>query len=127
MSREGESESEPALYVIAPGLDGYSHELAVTYSEDFPLRIADYSDDYWFDGVLSLNLADIGREADENKVVLFYDTPLARCSLTPGAAILCAGQRYPILDVDDSDKGWLMVTLDTADARPLAGKDLVIQ
>ncbi|HJB67618.1 MAG TPA: hypothetical protein H9770_02110 [Candidatus Fournierella excrementigallinarum] len=66
-------------------------------------------------------------EADENKVVLFYDTPLARRRLSPGAAILCAGQRYPILDVDDSDEGWLMVTLDTADARPLAGKDLVIQ
>ena len=126
-AREGESESEPALYVIAPGLNDYSHELAVTYSEDFPLRIADYSDDYWFDGVLSLNLADIGREADENKVVLFYDTPLARRRLTPDAAILCEGQRYPILDVDDSDEGWLMVTLDTADARPLAGKDLVIQ
>ena len=60
-------------------------------------------------------------------MVLFYDTPLARRRLTPGAAILCEGQRYPILDVDDSDEGWLMVTLDTADARPLAGKDLVIQ
>ena len=31
------------------------------------------------------------------------------------------------LDVDDSDAGWLMVSLDTQDARPLAGKDLVIQ
>ena len=126
-ARVGEGEPEPALYVIAPGLDDYNHDLAVTYSEDFPLRIADYSDDYWLKGVLSLNLAGIGREADENKVVLFYDTPLARRRLMPGAAILCAGQRYPILDVDDSDEGWLMVTLDTADARPLAGKDLVIQ
>ena len=123
----GNGEPEPALYVIAPGLDNYSHDLAVPYSEAFPLRIADYSDDYWFEGVLSLNLADIGREADENKVVLFYDTPLARRRLVPGAAILCEGQRYSILDVDDSDAGWLMVSLDTQDARPLAGKDLVIQ
>ena len=126
-ARVGEGEAEPALYVIAPRLAEYSHALAVAYSEDFPLRIADYSDDHWSQGVLSLNLADIGREAEENKVVLFYDTPLARRRLVPGAAILCAGQRYDILDVDDSDEGWLMVTLDTADARPLAGKDLVIQ
>lgn len=126
-ARVGKDEPEPALYVIAPELDDYSHDLAVTYSEDFPLRIADYSDDHWFEGVLSLNLADIGREADENKVVLFYDTPLARRRLAQGKSILCEGQRYPILNVDDSDEGWLMVTLDTADARSLAGKDFVIE
>ena len=126
-AKVGGSDPEPALYVIAPGLDEYSHSLAVTYSEEFPLRVADYSDDHWYEGILSLNLTDIGREADENKVALFYDTPLARRRLTQGAAILCDGQRYSILDVDDSDEGWLMVTLDTQDARPLAGKDLVIE
>lgn len=123
----GDGEAEPVLYVIAPGLEGYRHDLAVAYSEDFPLRVADYSDDYWYQGVLSTNLADIGREADANKVVLFYDTPLARRRLAAGAVLLCGEQRYPVLDVDDSDEGWLMVTLDTADARPLVGKDLVIE
>ena len=29
----GEGEPEPALYVIAPGLDDYNHDLAVTYSD----------------------------------------------------------------------------------------------
>ena len=124
---EGEGEPGPVLYVIAPGLEDYRHTLAVPYGENFPLRVADYSDDYWYEGILSTNLADIGRESDQNKVALFYDTPLARRRLTAGASILCDGQRYPILQVDDSDKGWLMVTLDTADARPLAGKDLVIE
>lgn len=126
-ARVGDGAPEPVVYVIAPGLAGYSHELAVPYGEDFPLRVADHSDDYWFEGVLSTNLEDIGREADENRVVLFYDTPLARRRLTQGKAILCEGQHYPILDVDDSDEGWLIVTLETADARSLVGKDLVIQ
>lgn len=123
----GDAQPKPVLYVIAPGLGEYSHDLALAYGEDFPLRIADYSDDYWYQGVLSTNLADIGREADENRVVLFYDTPLARRRLAAGKELLCEGRRYPVLNVDDSDAGWLMVTLDTADARPLVGKDLVIE
>lgn len=123
----GADDAEPVLYVIAPGLDNYAHPLATEYSEDFPLRLADYSDDYWYMGVLSLNLSDIGREADENKVVLFYDTPLARRRLKAGSALCCEGVRCPILEVDDSDAGWLMVTLETEDARALAGKDLVVE
>ena len=123
----GADDAEPVLYVIAPGLDNYAHPLATEYSEDFPLRLADYSDDYWYMGVLSLNLSDIGREADENKVVLFYDTPLARRRLKAGSALCCEGVRCSILEVDDSDAGWLMVTLETEDARALAGKDLVVE
>ena len=46
------------------------------------------------------------------------------CVLT-GAAALCAdGQEYPILDVDDHDAGWLMVTLDIDDATILWDQEL---
>ena len=127
LARPAGEEMQTALYVIAPGLDAYRHPLAVEYSEAFPLQIADYSDDHWLHGVLSVNLADIGREADENRVVLFYDTPLARRRLAGAQTIVCGGQRYPIVTVDDSDEGWLMVTLDTPDARALMGKDLVME
>ena len=38
---------------------------------------------------------------------------------------LCAdGTDYAILDVDDSDPGWLMITLDIPDATVLWGKEL---
>ena len=122
----GEEQAGIVLYVIAPGLAGFTDPLAVPYGEDFPLTIAEYSDDHWYEGVLSLNLADIGRQQDENRVVLFYDTPLARRKLAAGRSLMCEGEAWPILEVDGSDAGWLMVTLDTGDARPLAGKELTV-
>ena len=112
------------LFVIAPGLAGYNHPLAVGYDESYPLHVADYSDDHWDKGILSLNLTDIGREADQNKVALFYDTPLARRKLYSSSALQSSGALYPILEVSDADAGWLMVTLDVADAHVLIGQDL---
>lgn len=114
----------PGVYVIAPGLENYQNELAISYNEEFPFHLAEYSDDHWSAGVLSLNLADIGREADKNKVVLFYDTPFVRRKLKNARALRADGVDYPILNVSDADAGWLMVTLDTQDARALQGADL---
>lgn len=115
---------QPALYVIAPGLACSENELVTAFGESFPFHLADYSDDHWSGGVLSLNLGAIGREADENKVVLFYDTPFLRRKLAGARALRADGAEYPIVSVSDADAGWLMVTLDTQDARPLAGKAL---
>ena len=109
----------PLLYVIAPGLQ-YSDPLALEFSDNFPLHIADYSDDYWDHGILSLNLESIGREKDKNKVVLFYDTPYIRRKLNTASALTTNdGFTYPILEINDKDAGWLMVTLDIDDAHQL--------
>ncbi len=107
------------VYVIAPGMD-YNGPLAREFDQDFPLHIADYSDDYWDRGVLSLNLEQIGRQADKDKVVLFYDTPYTRAKLLNASAFTASdGSVYPIQSVSDEDAGWLMVTLETDDAHQL--------
>ena len=114
----------PLIYVIAPGLEEFSHPLAQEFSEDYPLHLADYSDDFWDHGILSLNLESIGRQKDANKVILFYDTPFARQKLE-GATALSDGEGgvYPILEVSDQDAGWLMVTLEIDDAHRLYRED----
>ena len=102
-------------YVIAPGLQGQTFDaLCTPYNESYPLRLADYTDALWNRGVLDAT----------KKTVCFADSPFARARLT-GAAALCAdGQEYPILDVDDHDAGWLMVTLDIDDATILWDQEL---
>lgn len=112
-------ETIPLLYVIAPNMT-YSGPLALQYSQDYPLHIADYSDDYWQHGILTSNLDKINRTEDKNRVVLFYDTPLARRKLQNATALMAAGdQQYPIVSVSDQDAGWLMVTLEIEDAHIL--------
>ena len=107
-----------AWYVIAPGLQGQTFDaLCTPYNESYPLRLADYTDALWNRGVLDAT----------KKTVCFADSPFARARLT-GAAALCAdGQEYPILDVDDHDAGWLMVTLDIDDATILWDQELTTQ
>ena len=39
-------------------------------------------------------------------------------------ALRADGVDYPILNIDDKDAGWLMVTLDIPDAHTLQGKEL---
>lgn len=117
--QNGDGTRSPLLYVIAPGLEDFNHPLAVEFSESYPLHLADYSDDFWDHGILSLNLESIGRQEDANKVVLFYDTPYARQKLDGATALSDGEGRYPILEVSDQDAGWLMVTLDIDDAHCL--------
>ena len=102
-------------YVIAPGLQGQTFDsLCTPYDETYPLRLADYTDALWNRGVL-----------DETKqTVCFADAPFTRAKLENAAALVCAGQTYPITPVDDSDPGWLMVTLDIDDATVLWGQEL---
>lgn len=102
-------------YVIAPGLAGQTFDaLCTVYDADYPLRLADYTDALWNRGVLD----------ETRQTVCFADSPFARRRLN-GAALLCAdGAEYPILSVDDSDPGWLMVTLDIEDATVLWDKEL---
>ena len=118
--RTGDETRSPLVYVIAPGLEEFTHPLAMKFSENYPLHLANYSDDFWDHGILSLNLESIGRQEDANRVVLFYDTPFTRQKLE-GATALSDGEGgvYPILEVSDQDAGWLMVTLEIDDAHCL--------
>ena len=118
--RTADGSLAPLVYVIAPGLNDFADPLAEEFNEDFPLHLADYSDDFWDHGILSLNLETIGRQEDANKVVLFYDTPYARQKLDGASALSDGtGNVYPILKISDEDAGWLMVTLDIDDAHTL--------
>ena len=102
-------------YVIAPGLRGQNFDaLCTPYDENYPLRLADYTDALWNRGVL-----------DETKqTVCFADSPFVRRKLEH-ASVLCAdGKEYTIKTIDDHDAGWLMVTLDIPDATVLWDKEL---
>lgn len=102
-------------YVIAPGLQGQTFDdLSTRYDDEYPLRLADYTDALWNRGVLD----------STKQTICFADSPFARSKLA-GAAFLCAdGKDYPITTVDDSDPGWLMVTLDIEDATILWDQEL---
>ena len=102
-------------YVIAPGLQWQRFDaLCTPYDADYPLRLADYTDALWNRGVLD----------STRKTICFKDSPFARARLE-GAAYLCAnGQEYPILEIDDHDAGWLMVTLEIDDATVLWDEEL---
>ena len=102
-------------YVIAPGLQGQNFDaLCTPYDENYPLRLADYTDALWNRGVL-----------DETKqTVCFADSPFVRRKLEH-ASVLCAdGKEYTIKTIDDHDAGWLMVTLDIPHATVLWDKEL---
>lgn len=116
--------TQPAVFVIAPDLESYSHPLAQTFDEDFPFWVINLTDDYWQNGVLCLNLDKIDRESDKNKVALFADSPALKKRLTAATTLVCNGEHYTILKIDDSDAGFLMVTLDIADAHILVGQSL---
>ena len=109
------TDSTASWYVIAPGLQGKTFDaLCTPYDENYPLRLADYTDALWNRGVLD----------STKKTVCFMDSPFARAKLD-GAAYLCAvGREYPILEVDDHDAGWLMVTLEIDDATILWDEEL---
>lgn len=81
---------------------------------DLPVTMAEYSDALWTNGVLN----------SDTRVAIFYDTAAVRAIFTDAATVLCDGAAYEILKVDDSDEGWLMVTLAVDDAAALAGKPL---
>ena len=104
--------AEGSWYVIAPGMAAYEPDgSCIPYGPDYPLRLADYTDALWNRGMLD----------SDRRVVCLADSPFARAKLE-GAGYLCAdGADYAILDVDDSDPGWLMITLDIPDATVLWG------
>lgn len=107
--------TQGSWYVIAPGMqDAQLDDGCIRYDMNYPLRIADYTDGLWNRGVLD----------QDRQVVCFVDAPFTRHKLE-NASFLCAGQsEYPILKVDDSDPGWLMVTLDIEDATVLWDQEL---
>lgn len=97
-------------YIIAPGLQDETFDTACTpYDDNWPLRLADYTDALWNRGVLD----------GDRRIVCFRDSPFARARLDGAAALRTDGHDYAILQLDDSDPGWLMVTLDIADATVL--------
>lgn len=105
-------------YVIAPGLqDAAPDALCTRYDENYPLRLADYTDALWNRGVLD----------STKQTVCFADSPFARAKLERAEALCADGRAYKILLLDDSDPGWLMVTLEIEDATILWGKELTTQ
>lgn len=102
-------------YVIAPGLQGKTFDaLCTVYDASYPLRIADYTDALWNRGVLD----------STKKTVCFADSDFARSKLENATYICANGQEYAITSVDDSDPGWLMVTLEIEDATVLWDQEL---
>ena len=102
-------------YVIAPGMQNFTGDFLCTpYDENYPLRIADYTDQLWNRGVLD----------SDKKTVCFADSPFTRQRLEQAKAICSDGNTYAILKFDDSDPGWLMLTLDIPDATVLWDKEL---
>lgn len=102
-------------YVIAPGMQTFAGDaLCTPYGENYPLRIADYTDQLWNRGVLD----------SDKKTVCFADSPFTRARLEHAKAISAEGNTYAILSFDDSDPGWLMLTLDIPDATVLWDKEL---
>ena len=112
------SDGTSQWYVIAPGLQNETFDaLCTPYGPDYPLRLADYTDALWNRGVLD----------STKQTVCFADAPFVRAKLE-NARFLCAdGQQYAILTVDDSDPGWLMVTLEIEDATILWDQELTTQ
>ncbi|WP_300280580.1 DUF6311 domain-containing protein [uncultured Subdoligranulum sp.] len=102
-------------YVIAPGMQGDTFDdLCTVYDESYPLRLADYTDALWNRGVLD----------STKQTVCFADSEFVREKLK-NAKYLCAnGKAYTVLSVDDSDPGWLMVTLEIEDATVLWDQEL---
>ncbi len=89
--------------------------LCTPYDENYPLRLADYTDALWNRGVLDAT----------KKTVCFMALSLCPRKAGRCCSTLCAeGSEYPILAVDDHDAGWLMVTLDIDDATILWNEEL---
>lgn len=105
-------------YVIAPGLQEETFDaLCTVYGEAYPLRLADYTDALWNRGVLDAT----------KKTICFADSPFTRSKLENARYLCAAGQSYAIVSVDDSDPGWLMVTLEIDDATVLWDQELTTQ
>ena len=114
----GEVRSEdgtPHWYVIAPGMQEFTGDaLCTRYDASYPLRLADYTDQLWNRGVLD----------SDKQTVCFADAPFTRSKLENARAIVANGKEYTITKLDDSDPGWLMVTLDIRDATILWDTEL---
>ena len=81
---------------------------------DFPLMLAPLTDAVWTNGVLN----------SDQRVCIFYAGQTAANAFDTETQLVCGGQAYDILGVDTGDAGWVMVTLDLADASVLGGKIL---
>lgn len=105
-------------YVIAPGLQDEKFDAdCIRYDESYPLRLADYTDALWNRGVLD----------SDRQTICFADSPFARRRLENAEYLCTDGGEHRILFVDDSDPGWLMVTLDIEDATILWDKELTVK
>ena len=102
-------------YVIAPGMAEIALDSScIRYDKNYPLRLADYTDALWNHGVLD----------GDRRIICFADAPFTREKLEGAATLSANGKSYRILQLDDSDPGWLMVTLDIEDATVLWGQEL---
>ena len=101
-------------YVIIPNKPGVTlppeSDGFVLYPH-FPLYMADYTDALWTSGVLN----------SDPRILLLYDDAVTRAVLDNATALVAEGKPYAILKADNSDAGWIMLTLDIKDASVLAG------
>lgn len=109
---------ESTWYVIAPGLQDDAFDAACTpYDDAYPLRLADYTDALWNRGVLD----------STKQTVCFADAPFTRTKLQGATALCTDSKAYPITEFNDSDPGWLILTLEIDDATVLWQKELTVQ
>lgn len=111
------AENTTKWYFIIPAQEDLilpAESSTLRYYENMPLMLPDYNDALWTSGVLN----------SDKRVMLLYDSVIAKRELHNAEQLVCDGIAYDILEVDDSDAGWLMVTLDIDDASRLAGHAL---
>ncbi|MDO5138177.1 MAG: DUF6311 domain-containing protein [Oscillospiraceae bacterium] len=104
------------FYFIAPANDKFSlpaqNEGLILY-DDFPLIVADYSDDIWDHGVL----------LSKPNTITFLNNAFSKSFLDGASVIYCDGVRYYIERIYD-DPGYIMVEVDVEDGHSLLGKAL---
>lgn len=111
-------------YVIAPGMH-YTGKDAVSFSEDFPLHLPPYNSDNWMHGVLFRAPTEEWNDK-VNCTIMLPDCSYTRRKLENARALKAAEVEYSILNIDDRDAGWLMITLDIPDASILVDQDLEV-
>ncbi len=104
-------------YVFAPyteTMTGYDSSDAQPI-DTYPLKISNYSDALWDEGVLK----------SDRRIVCFEDSVFARGKIDGATALLANDESIEILEVDYGDVGWILVTLDIQDAEILRKQSLI--
>ena len=94
------------FYIISPRSTKIPEDSAFISFDDISLKIADYTDLTWTDGVL----------VDNPSIVTFYDNAFTKQFLENAEYLLAGSASIKILNKNYRDEGWVIVTLDVQDA-----------